>query len=363
MLSRRILYMLFAAAVAVAAIPSSATKPSRPSMHLTQRISEISVAAPQTYGGLTIYPLTLRPNGGPDYLTLDEATRQKSVEIVEKDGGQVDQVTIRNNSRRPVFIMDGEEIIGAKQNRILNSSVLIPGRRSASLPVSCVEQGRWTGATDRFSSGGTQLFAKARQTKVADVNRNYAAEPAAGARSDQQKVWAHVAAKRNSLRLGNEAGPMHEAYTKNAVTIDDYVKHFRPVKNQVGALFVMRGEIVGADVFDQNQTLQALLPKMIKSYALDAMETPRLKQASGKLGMPTVADARKFLDLIERPSVSFKSYPSPGEGSDVRISSPDIQGSALVVDGKALHIALFAPERPKTLPVSPGNIRPPSQRR
>ncbi len=363
MLSRSIPFLLFAMAVAVAAIPSDAAKTPSERGDVVERVESVSVGAPQTYSGLTIYPLTSRSSSGPDYLTLDQATRQKAVEIAEKEGGQVDQVTIRNNSRRPVFIMDGEEIIGAKQNRILNSSVPIPGRKSAALPVSCVEQGRWTGSTDRFTSGGTQLFAKARQSKVADVNRNYAAEPSAGARSDQQKVWAHVAAKRTSMRLGNEAGPMHEAYTKNAVKIDDYVKHFHVVKGQVGALFVIRGEIVGADIFDQNETLRSLLPKMVKSYALDAMETPRLKQTSGKLGVPTVADARKFLELIGRRGVSFKTYPSPGDGSDVRISSPDLQGSALVVDGEAMHIALFAPERPKTMPVNSGNIRPPSQRR
>ena len=365
--TRRVAIAILAAAAVAAGLggkPDAARSASEsPRGAVTERVEGISVGAAQSYGGLTILPLTARSIGGLEYFTLDEAMREKAVEVVEKDGGTVNTDTIHNRSGRPIFIMDGEEIIGAKQNRVLNTSVLIGAERTAQLPVSCVEQGRWTGASMSFRSGGTQLFAKARQANVPTVSGNYALKPSAGARSDQSHIWAQVAEKRATLSMGDASGPMHEAYTKYGGKIDDYVKHFHTVPGQVGAVFAIRGEIIGADMFDQSETLTRLFAKMVKSYALDAIERPHVSSAVREPRAPGVDEARRFVRLVLEKGVSVKDYPSAGEGRDVRISSRQINGSGLVAVGRPVHIALFAPERPEPIPLREGGLRPPSQRR
>lgn len=54
------------------------------------------------------------------------------------------QLAFRNRGLDPAFLLDGEELVGAKQNRILNLSILVPGQTSLEIPVSCVEQSRWS---------------------------------------------------------------------------------------------------------------------------------------------------------------------------------------------------------------------------
>ena len=330
-----------------------ASAPPKPAQLVTGRIADLKVVSPQSYGGLMVFPLTGRNIGGMSYLTLDEAMADKLIEVSEVGSGDVNQVSIRNRSGKRVFIMDGEEIVGAKQNRILNTSILIGPERTVKVPVSCVEHGRWAGTSDKFSSGKTQLFAKARQANQASVNMHMAARPSAGAKSDQGQVWDKVAEKRVALDVTSSSGAMHDAYKQYDRDIDTYVKHFRPVPGQVGALFVVHGRIVGADIFDRNRTLTRLFDKMIKSYALDAIEKPVARTTI----VPSRTDAEAFLKLALAKSAKFHDYDSPGEGRDVRIDSTRISGASLVASGRAVHIVLFAAEKPTPRPLAPMNER------
>ena len=90
--------------------------------------SRISIGEVQAFRNLAVVPL-LDPSREPaGYLALDEALRLGQTEITEiSDAGSVPQLELRNRGPEEVFLLDGEELIGAKQNRILNLSILVPG--------------------------------------------------------------------------------------------------------------------------------------------------------------------------------------------------------------------------------------------
>jgi hypothetical protein len=52
-----------------------------------------------------------------------------------------------------VLFVEGEELRGGKQHRVLASSVLAAGRSGTRLPVACVEPGRWHCGSTEFASG------------------------------------------------------------------------------------------------------------------------------------------------------------------------------------------------------------------
>jgi hypothetical protein len=205
-----------------------------PGHFVLNRVDGLRVTDRQEFGGLTVFPVVGRSLGGFSYLTFDEAMNKGVLIVSEKGDGEVNMVRVRNKSSQPVFIMDGEEIVGARQNRVLNSSVMIPATdKVVEVPVSCVEHGRWVGDSMQFQSGGTQLFAAARQANVQAVTRNYAASPSAGPQSDQSMIWERVGRKRAALSVGDASGPMHEAYKKYDRSISDYVKRFHAIDGQV----------------------------------------------------------------------------------------------------------------------------------
>ena len=341
-----------------AARPGGSTASRELGAIVQKRIELVKIGEPQYHKGLTVIPLTASDASHADYLTLDEAVKQRALRILEKGQGQVSAVRAESLTGKRIFIMDGEEIVGAKQNRVLNSSVMIGPKRIVELPVSCVEHGRWTAASPEFRSEGTQLFAKGRQMNNADVTANYAARPSAPATSNQGKIWERVAEKRASLRVAGPSEAMHDAYVARKSDVDTYVKHIHAVSGQVGALFAVNGEIIGADIFDQHRTLERLLPKLVRSYALDAIEH------GGNSRKVDREDARLFLRRATSSDVRIRDYASAGEGRDVRLSSARIKGAGLVVSSVPVHVALFAPaDDDRPIPLQSDQIRPPSERR
>src|SRR5438876_9900087 len=98
-------------------------------------------------------PIVGGGDAAPAYLTLDEALASDDIEITEvSEAGQVSELKVTVKGAAPVLLLDGEELIGAKQNRVLNLTILAPAHRATKIPVSCVEAGRWRHASARFSS-------------------------------------------------------------------------------------------------------------------------------------------------------------------------------------------------------------------
>ena len=108
-------------------------------------LEKIQIGKGQSYKNLTLYPVLSDEVIPFDYLTLDEALSQNLIEVVEVDQhGSVPELRVINKSDKMVLILDGEELVGAKQNRIINTTILIPANETVKIPVSCVEEGRWS---------------------------------------------------------------------------------------------------------------------------------------------------------------------------------------------------------------------------
>src|SRR4029077_8234027 len=112
---------------------------------------------------------------GLDYITLEAALAGGHLEITEvSDGGHVPALKVINHRQAPVLLMDGEELVVAKQNRVINLTILVPAMATLVIPVSCVEAGRWNRRSHRFSSSGNAQYARARAHKVSQVSRSLA---------------------------------------------------------------------------------------------------------------------------------------------------------------------------------------------
>lgn len=113
----------------------------------------IQIRKAQSHKNLVVFPLTSDYVVPFDYLTLDEALSEDLIDVVELDeDGSVPELKVVNRSDRMVLILDGEELVGAKQNRVVNTTILILASTTTVIPVSCVEQGRWSYDTANFTA-------------------------------------------------------------------------------------------------------------------------------------------------------------------------------------------------------------------
>jgi hypothetical protein len=154
-------------------------------------IPTLRAADPVRFERLAVYPLF--GDGGPalEYLLSDEALGAGTARVEEaSEGGSVPHLAVTVTSDLPVLFLEGEELRGAKQNRVLNTSVLVAARSMAVLPVSCVEQGRWRYTSHHFASSGSHASYKLRKVLKESVTRS--AYEGRGHDSDQGSVWAEV---------------------------------------------------------------------------------------------------------------------------------------------------------------------------
>jgi hypothetical protein len=299
-------------------------------------ISRIKIGTPATFRNLTLIPLTDGKGMAADYLTLDEALARKTAHVTEvSEGGSVPELKFINEAGQPVFLLDGEELVGAKQNRVLNLSILVPAGKTLIIPVSCVERGRWRHRSREFSSTARAHYAEGRARKMSQVS--FSMKSRGQRHSDQGAVWSDLDDKFGRLAASSPTSAMSDIYEQYTAKLEDYVKSFAPAEGQVGMMFAIDGKIVGFDLFDCAETLRKLFPKLTRSYALDALDASLAKETETKA--PSADDAAEFLNVVAR--ATLETFPAIGEGEDLRLSARDLTGAALAKKERVVHLSAF----------------------
>jgi hypothetical protein len=304
---------------------------------IKEYIGGLKLGRKQSYKNLTVFALLSDYNADSDYLTLGEALFGNLIDVVEKDeGGSVPELKVVNRSGRMVLILDGEELVGAKQNRIVNTTILIAGKTTTVIPVSCVEQGRWSYRSNKFSSekrlmAGTLRAHKANQVKFSLKNSGRFS-------SDQGAIWNQVEKMAMQRDAVSPSMAMSEIYRKEAPSLEKYVKHFDLTDSQVGAVFIINGKVAGMDCFGKPETFSKVFEKLVESYALDAIDSLGKDREKTKKG--TKSEASKFIEASAGCRV--EAHQSVGLGTDCRLDADHSTGFALAHDKKVLHMSLFA---------------------
>ena len=317
-------------------------------MHaVAQLLQSLSIGAPLTAGNLTMFPLLKSGTGAPDYRLLDESLDAGLAEVSEiSDGGSVPELHFRNRSDTDILLVDGEELVGAKQNRVLNLTLLVGAGQEVKIPVSCVEAGRWAWRSQRFSSGKRKLHAKARMEKMRGVSASMR-ESGERARPDiQHAVWRSVEDKMASFECRSATASLHDVYDASEQRLAQVRSQIKAQPDQVGAAFAVDGKLVGAELFDAPATLAKLLPKLVDSYAFDALELRGSGSHPEAARSPALAEVQALLARIAQAPQT--AYAAAAKGTDVRIDAPALHGAALVEGERVLHLSAFADEDPPT---------------
>jgi len=331
--------------------------------------SHYKVLAPIGHGNLTIFPVVATTSHDTqEFLTLDEGLRSGDVVVSESgngaplvrprhgfrpprynpgDGAEVNRLVLVNNSKHPLILLAGEIVTGGKQDRVIGKDRLVPAQSDPiDLSVFCVEPGRWTATKANFGSYDAPMAQPAVRAKaMADKN--------------QEMVWSEVRKAQGSVAAQLSA-PMAAAvdgtssYAKvmqndevkkkvDAVAEPmqhDYqsvIKQLRD-RNAVGVVVAVNGEIIWADIFANTSLLEKYWPKLVRSYAAEAIVSP------AKGHEPDLKSAQQFIDNLESRREIIES--EPGLYRHTEITGDGFRAfeltSLLPKTGFDLHLAKMA---------------------
>ena len=328
------------------AIPSPVPIP----FPIAELLGRLALAPRQTHKALTLWPLVLREDAplpeGAGYVPLSRALEDGSVQIDELDAhGSVPLVRVSNRGIHDVLFLFGEEIRGAKQNRIANASFLVPARSELEIDVSCVEQGRWG---RRGSAGFTASGEVVSHSMRSQMSRSVAESRSRGGRfaSDQSEVWREIRARLSQAQTSSATDSYEDYVRSRRADLSELLAAFRPLERQVGFLASIGDAIVGLEAIGRPEVFKEQFDGLVRSYAVDAIDPPlgardRERRAAG-------ADSPEaFLATLGRAPA--QRAPSLGLGDDLRIEGEGVAGCALVA-GPVIHLTAFpspaTPEAP-----------------
>ena len=290
----------------------------------------VDVREPLQAGSLLLFPVFTDVPAAPAYLCGPQAAGLLEIdELLGGEGAVVPELAVRFTGGLPLLLLEGETLLGNKQNRTLNVSVLCPAGAAVQLPVSCVEAGRWgMKMASRRSPNLSPTGLRAAKTRtVGEAVRRFAHK-----RSDQSLVWDHVAAYSERHHVGSPTSALEDVSAAVGHDVAELVRGLRPAEGQRGVVVVAGDRVVSLDLFDKPETLTAYWDGLLAGYALEAVDAaPRPF---------TLTDAAAFVDRVLASPAARADGAALGEelhlGGDGRLS-----GSALVWDGAVVHLAAF----------------------
>jgi hypothetical protein len=345
------------------------------------------VLEPIRHGNLTVFPVVAAksyPTG--EFMTLDEGLRsgdvvvteagnvqglirRHSAPVIRHDGAEVNRLVLVNNSKRPLLLLAGEVVSGGKQDRVIGKDRIVPAESDpVDLSVFCVEPGRWVATSEHFGAseamyGGNVGGPVARAQPPMAMMVQPSVRGKAMADKDQGQVWAEVRkqqAAMETVEVSAGAAPVANEIAQTSsyakVNENEEVKKqvdavAKPIeqnyqslirqlrdRNAVGVVVAVNGRIIWADVFASTDLLEKYWPKLVRSYASEAVVT-RAKEI--EVG---VSQAQAFLADMEGRREMIES--EPGIYRHTEISGDGFKAFALTSllpkTGFEVHVAKMA---------------------
>ncbi len=298
-------------------------------------MENIKIGEPVFQRNLLLFPIYGGNGKGKDYenlKTIEEACKEGFGKFEELKNPDVSRIIFRNSGNYPVFAIDGEEVLGAFQNRVINTAFFSEPNTVIEVPVSCVEEGRWGGGRS-FIASGTALYPSLRAILLKTTNKNFSRYKTY--RSEQSIVWENIRSSLNSLRVSSRTLSLHDAFKGYESQIEWYFENldFGEAK---GLIAFAGSKFICMDLFISPFLFKKFMPKILRGYAFDAL---LLRENPTDLIKPE--EAKRVIDKAFKSKM--KKYPAVGKGFEFRG-----EGEGIIVRGlkeeenkEFLHLAVF----------------------
>jgi len=285
----------------------------------------------------TIYPVCLGepPDPGPGLLLAHQAIGAELLEILEKGEGEVQELLALNKGKAPVVILEGETLVGCKQNRVVARSVILGKGKKVPIPVGCMEQGRWSWRSERFGTGAMRMSPSVRRSTSEEV-RAAKRQHAPRATVDQSRLWDDVGTTLDEAAVASGTSDYHAFIEERGDTARQRSRPLKRQPGQVGVLVMAGDTFLGLELVGHPDTWDELADRTLPAFLLDTAwteEKPRAQKTRRK-------DALAWLERIQKAHPTLT--PGLGLGKEIDIEDGGLAGSGLWHKNQVVHLAVFA---------------------
>ena len=288
---------------------------------------------------ITTFFLSSIEKNNNKYLSFSEAIAKNQVQISEVNKeGLLTKLSVSNKSSDNIIILNGELIIGTqiRQDRIVDSTVLIPGYATVLINTFCGEQYRWSPRlTNKISTSESLYFSSGRANNAADINTKL---------SKQCRIWSEISEKISDFNVKSFTNSVDQIYKKKKVNVEEIVNFFKIPSEAVGVALGINHQLVNIDIFSNNCMLQIYLPKIIRSIVLDSFKKISKKSYLKK------KEVHRFLRQIHQANKQKRKVVEGTLGEELQFNSESVAGSILYHKEQTVHFSAFVKENKTTLP-------------
>ncbi len=311
---------------------------------MSVRMPEVRVGEPQLSGSLAVFQLfsdvsPLSENeGGLEYLLAHEAMAAGNLIISEvSELGVVNNLLVDNASDNQVLIMEGEEVRGGKQSRMVNISILVASRSTTVIPVTCTEWHRW-----RYD--GSQAFTAGAHCPptLRHLLKNPRLIPAIrrqGHLSQQVAMWHAIRKKHHALGIRSQTDNLSDTVETHRQKVDELRTRLPYAEGASGIAVAIGSSVVSIDLFNQPTTLARMWDRFVLGIAMDALEIKDTERPA------TAADIADKLYRLRRSAWEPTLAVGLGELHHARTADGAL-ATALVVDNVLVHGSVSMPGLP-----------------
>ncbi len=303
-------------------------------------ISNTRIGAPRSFRGLTVFPLIAEVDRRLPYDLLIDAIGAGDLTIREIGSGTVPNLLAHNTGVTDVLILDGEQLIGAKQNRITNRSILLASGAKTEIPVSCMEQGRWHFTSDEFAPAPRARHAPSHVRRHARVAEAEVAEATGRGRRDsaamaQGLVWNSIDEMSSSLGGMSDTGAMDEVYERLDMDVESWLMHFPCDDGQFGLLAFLGARPIAVDALGCSELWARVHRRFLGGYVMDALAWQGSEPARVRsVETPDTHAAERLLAAVGKARRIDSDTVGSGE---YRVLTGEAIGGELVADIVAPH--------------------------
>lgn len=295
---------------------------------MTLALPSLRVGDPIRHGPLAVFPLFGDDAPTASYRLSVDGLVDGSV-VVEEVGeeGIVGALEVENRGAEPALFLEGEELVGAKQDRVVNTTVLVAARHRLRVPVSCVEHGRWAYRSNRMMQSGVHSPSMVRHALKSSVSLSL--REGLAPLSNQAEIWESVARLHAGHDVACHTGAMGATFGKRSEEVERYREALRYVPGARGLAVALEDRIVAIDAFDRPDTCEKVWDRLLSGAVLDALLAPDGGSSVG-------ADAVETL-IAGLRGATWEPVKTVGAGREWRAALGPAHASALVYEGVVVH--------------------------